>query len=78
MPLKVFCFVLFFTVILCTFSVLWNNVAVFQSNVSLPHCNGKLYSLFSLFLGLLVLVYLSCCLRGMVKNLPLLRGACRS
>ena len=28
-------------VILCSFSVLWNNVAVFQFNVSLPHCNGK-------------------------------------
>ena len=34
-------------VILCSFSVLWNNVAVFQFNVSLPHCNGK--SVFSLF-----------------------------
>ena len=26
---------------LCSFPVLWNNVAVFQFNVSLPHCNGK-------------------------------------
>ena len=32
-----------FYVILCSLSVLWmwNNVAVFQFNVSLPHCNGK-------------------------------------
>ena len=32
---------LILSVILCSFSVLWNNVAVFQFNVSLPHCNGK-------------------------------------
>ena len=30
-----------FSVILCSFSVLWNNVSVFQFNVSLPHCIGK-------------------------------------
>ena len=31
-----------FSVILCSFSVLWNNVAVvFQFNISLPHCIGK-------------------------------------
>ena len=29
------------SVILCSFPVLWNDVAVFQFNVSLPHCNGK-------------------------------------
>ena len=27
-----------FFMILCSFSVLWNNVAVFTFNVSLPHC----------------------------------------
>ena len=30
-----------FSVIFCTFSVLWNIVAVFQFNISLPHCIGK-------------------------------------
>ena len=30
------------SMILCSFSVLWNNIAVFQFNISLPHCNGKL------------------------------------
>ena len=30
------------SVILCCFSVLWNNVAGFQFIVSLPHCYGKL------------------------------------
>ena len=43
-------FFVFCDKILCSFSVLWNNVAVFQFNVSLPHCNGKFY------LGPLVLV----------------------
>ena len=38
------------SVILCSFSDLWNNVAVFQFNVSLPHCNCKFVQfVFSLF-----------------------------
>ena len=45
--------------ILCSFSVQWNNVAVmFQFNVSLPHCIGKFVKFVFSFLGLLVLVYL--------------------
>ena len=30
-----------FSVILNSFSVLWNNIPVFQFNLTLPHCNGK-------------------------------------
>ena len=56
--------------ILSSFSVLWNNVVVFQFNVSLPHCNGNFVEflllllfclfvcfcfVFVLFLGLLTI-----------------------
>ena len=39
----------FFSVNLCSFSVLWNNVAVFQFNVSLPHCIKFVQFVFSFY-----------------------------
>ena len=40
---------IFFSVILCSFSVLLNNVAVFQFNVSLPHCIRFVQFVFSFY-----------------------------